>query len=441
MNIIPIKEKINYKNEIVAGVSTFLTMSYVFLLNPILLSKTGIDLSAAFFATTIASFIATLAMGLYAKLPFAVAPAPSITTFFVSYVCLKLGLSWEAALAAVVLSGLFSVVMTKLSIRGKLIESISFPLKIGVLFAISGFLIANGLVQGKIISYSSGVLDIAKFKIDNLISPTAIILYIGFFVTWIFKTKWLKFSGAPILGILVATIFASFYGIISFTKAEISSEMTSATFSADFSLLFDSRFLLAMLMIFIIDFFGGVGKYVGLFTAMGSKSKEIEQKNLNKALYVDGWANVVGGFLGASSLAVFVSSAVGIKSGGKTGFTSVVTAILILFSFFLIPLMGSIPVEATSGVLIYVGLILIPYEEIKSGHNEFKFFDFLISIVAAIISIYTYGIDKAILLVFLVYSLRIILKAKDIKNNFILIISTILLLLAVLFQYYIDSGN
>lgn len=118
---------VNYKVEFSAGLSTFLTLSYVFLLNPILLAKSGMNISAAFFATVISASLATLLMGLWAKLPFAVAPAPSITTFFVSYVCLKLGLSWEAALAAVVLSGLLSIVMTYLSVRGKLIESISAP--------------------------------------------------------------------------------------------------------------------------------------------------------------------------------------------------------------------------------------------------------------------------------------------------------------------------
>ena len=397
--------KPNYLIEFSAGLSTYLTMSYIFLLNPILLSKAGINISAAFFATVFSAFLATLLMRIWAKLPFAVAPVPSITTFFVSFVCLKLGLPWESALLAVVFSGILSIGMTALSVRGKLIDSISKPLSVGVLLAISGFLIANGLVQGKIISFSKGYIDIANWNINILISPTAIVLYTGLFVTLLFRLKWFRFSAAPILGIIVASIVAAAFGIKSNTKAEFSSEMFSSIGHLKFSSLMDSRFIIAMLVFFIIDFFGGVGKYIGLFSAMGSKAKEIENKGMGKALYVDGIGNIIGGFLGASSLAVFVSSAVGIHAGGRTGWTAIFTAILIFLSLFTIPFIGGIPVEATSGILVFVGLILIPYNDLNLKNKIINKIDLIISLVAGLVSFITYGIDKAILIVFIIFRL------------------------------------
>jgi AGZA family xanthine/uracil permease-like MFS transporter len=419
--------------EFVAGLSTYLTLSYIFLLNPILLTKAGINLSAAFFATVVSATLATLLMGLWAKVPFAVAPAPSITTFFVSYVCLKLGLPWQAALAAVVLSGVLSIVMTFLSVRGKLIDSMPPALRVGVLFAVSGFLIANGLTQAKLISYSDGFIDISKLSASLLGSPNAVILCTGLLVTLVFRLKWIKFSGAPLLGILAASITAASFGIKSTSQAEFSTAMFSAALQLDFSALADSRFLIAILVFFIIDFFGGVGKYVGLFAAMGREAERIPPQKIERALYVDGIGNVFGGLLGASSLAVFVSSAVGIVAGGRTGLTALVIAGFMLASLVITPLVGAVPVEATSGILVFVGFLLIPYKDIFSREGSLTRFGLGVCLIAALVSFLTYGIDKAILLVFFIYSI-IIIKNGVKKADIILLVVTALLMGAVLAQ-------
>lgn len=421
----------SFRVEFVAGLSTYLTLSYIFLLNPILLAEAGINLSAAFFATVFSATLATLGMGLWAKVPFAVAPAPSITTFFVSYVCVKLGLPWQAALAAVFLSGLLSIGMTALSVRGKLIDSIPPALRVGVLFAVSGFLIANGLTQAKLISYSEGFIDISKFGLGVLDSPNAIILCTGLLVTLFFQLKWIKFSGAPLLGILAASIAAVMFGIESRTQTELSPAIFSAVNSLDFSALADSHFLIAVLVFFIIDFFGGVGKYVALFAAMGREAQRIPEKSMGRALYVDGIGNMVGGWLGASSLAVFVSSAVGIAAGGRTGLTAIVTAGFMLASFVIIPLVGAIPVVATSGILVFVGFLLI--KDIFKSKAALTRLDIVVCLVAALVSFLTYGIDKAILLVFFVYSV-VIIKNGVKKDDIILLVVTALLIAAVLAQ-------
>lgn len=425
--------KPSFRIEFVAGLSTYLTLSYIFLLNPILLAKAGINLSAAFFATVISATLATLLMGFWAKVPFAVAPAPSLTTFFVSYVCVKMGLHWEAALAAVVLSGLLSIGMTYASLRGRLIDSIPPALSNGVLFAVGGFLIANGLTQANLLSYSQGFVDISKMSVGVLFSSNAIVFCTGLLVTLFFRQKWMKFSGAPLLGILAASIAAAVFGIKTTTQAEFSSAMFSAVGHVDFSPFADPRFFMAMLVFFIIDFFGGVGKYIALFAAMGRGLQQIPEKNMGIALKVDGIGNIFGGLLGASSLAVFVSSAVGIVAGGRTGLTAIVTAGFMFSSLLVMPLVGAIPVEATSGTLVFVGLLLIPFDEIRRKHSTLTRFDVIVCLVASLVAFLTYGIDKAMLLVFVVYLVTVIKRGAR-KDDVILIVTTLLLLAAVVMQ-------
>ena len=425
----------NIRVEFFAGLSTYLTLSYIFFLNPVLLAKTGIDISAAFFATVMSAGISTLIMGLWAKLPFAVAPAPSLTTFFVSYVVLTLGIPWQGALAAVVLSGVLCVFMTFLSVRGKLIASIPLGLKVGVLFAVSGFLLANGLTQAKLMSFSNGFIDISSLSIQTFVSPNLLILCTGLFVTYLFRSRWIRFSGAPLVGIIAASFVAAYFGIKAVSPAEFSPKMFSSFGRLDFSLLCDPRLILSVLVFFIIDFFGGVGKFIGLFTALGDTFEKEEEK-MGRALYVDGIGNVIGGVFGASSLAVFVSSAVGITSGGKTGLTSVFTALFIFASLAFIPLVGSIPVEATSGILVFVAFILLPIPDIVKKISPLHRGDIFLSVCAAAISFFTYGIDKAILFVFLAYSL-VKIKNGLRKSDAIFIVTTVLLLAAVIAEYYV----
>ena len=426
---------VSFQTEFIAGLSTYLTASYVFLLNPILLAKTGIDISAAFFGTVVAAFLATMFMGLWAKVPFAVASAPSITTFFVSYVCLELKLPWQAALAAVVLSGVLSLVMTKLTVRGQLIASIPPALSSAILCAVSGFLIANGLTQAKLISHSNGFLDFDKLSFALLSKPDTLVFCTGLLITLVFRSRWFRFSGAPLLGILAASIVAVFLGIKASTPAGFSRAMFSAVFQLDFKPLFtDWGFVTAVLVFFIIDFFGGVGKYIGLFAAMGQRVDEIPQKNMERALYADGWGNIFGGLLGGSSLAVFVSSAVGISAGGRTGMTAVVTAFFMLASLAIMPLVGAIPVQATSGILVYVGLLLVPWKHLLPNATRLPRLDWLVAVGAALVSFLTYGIDKAMLLGFLVYSI-VIIKRGEIKAHIIMLVVTALLLAAVIAQW------
>ena len=426
--------------EIIGGFGTFLTLSYIFLLNPILLSQAGMPLSAAFFATVLSAALSTLFMAFYARLPFAVAPAPSITTFFVGYVCLTLGIEWQVALAAVVVSGVLSVIMAILAVRAQLISAMPAALKYGILLSLCGFLLGNGLFQAGLVDYSGTIVALGQaFDQIDVLRQHAIILAVGLGLSVVLAMPPFNFRGSPIVGILAATGVASSFGILLDTQTSFSDDMFATFFQADFLGLFSSAAILSIIVIFIIDFFGGVGKFVGLFAAMGVDRHQFRDKELEKSLSVDGVGNMIGGFLGASSLAVFISSAVGIKAGARTGVAAVVVAALMLASFVFIPLVGSIPRQATSGILIYIAFILVPWNQVidafKNKSSEFSKLDFLIGVSAFLISFLSFSIDKSLAVLFVVYSLLMIRKGFKVKHS-IFYITTILLSAAVLFQEF-----
>lgn len=427
-------------NEFTGGLATFLTLSYVFLLNPVLLAKTGMPIEAAFFGTVAASAFSTALMGLYAKAPFAIAPAPSITTFFVGYVCLELGLSWQTALGAVVLSGIVSMLMAQIGAKAGLIKSLPEGLKFGVIFALSGFLIASGLRQAGVIKYENSLI-----AFDNVSSfaelasyPGLMILLVGLLVTVILNLKPFKFRGSPIFGILVATAVAVALGVGAKSPTESFDNMFSAVGAFDFTELLSPSVMLSILILFIIDFFGGVGKFVGLQRMLKSEGIAVSDDKINKALMVDGAGNIVGGFVGASSLAVFISSAVGIKSGARTGLSALFCAFFMLLCLGLIPLVGAIPAEATAGVLVYIGFLLIPWKDVKAaiGSGEsgvLNKVDIALGVIAALVSFISFSIDISLLIIFIGYSMTSLV-ARKFRASLMLYLVTLLLAVAVLMQ-------
>ena len=423
------------KVELIAGFSTFLTMSYILVLNPLLLHKVGINLNSAYTATIITAVISTLIMAFYAKVPFAAAPVPSITTFFVSYVCLELKIPWQSALAAVFLSGILSIIMTKFAIRSKLVNrmSESDTISNGILTALCGFLIATGLKQAHLVDYKYGM--ISSFNLTNY--KEAFILLLGLLTTLILSTKKFKTPAAPLIGILFASLLAMSFGIYSNIDALTSNKSTSSFFQMDFGYFFSNfslELIITVLIFFIIDFFAGIGKFVGLFSAINSSNNQLEnyENKFNKSLYADGFGNLVGATTGASSVAVFVSSAVGISVGGKSGWTAFFIAIFIALSYFLMPIIGSIPTVAISGTLIYIGFLLLPFQQIKK-HSNIRL---IIYLSATLLTFITYNLALGILIVFIANTIQI-LKRGIILNDSMIIIVTVLLSVAVSVKYFI----
>lgn len=453
----------NIKVSALAGLSTYMTMSYIFLLNPVLLQKAGVDISSAFFATILTGFISTLIMGLWAKTPFAVAPVPSITTFFVGYVCLELQLPWEAALAAVFISGIISILAARFYIKEQLVRDPEPRLASGILLTLCVFLCFTGLRQAGIVNYAGDfrVLDFSQLSLDLVLSKNSAILLTGLVFTLIFSTNKFRIQGAPVIGILFATIAAFVLGKGATPDMDYTKNATSSFFALDFGYFFSEyslQFLLAILMFFIIDFFSGVGKYIGLFQAIQNlydSEKNIDKKRelksvaspekLKKSLQVDGIGNIIGSLLGASSVAVFVSSAVGIRTGGikggVNGLTAVFTSIFILISLVFIPFVGAIPVVATTGILIYIGFLLV-HEDRKRKVSEnqkakLDSLDILIIAIACIITALTYSMDFAMTILFTYYAIRLIYEKGLVKENIIFIVTALLLISAVTFKLLI----
>ncbi len=437
---------VNYRVEFIAGLSTYMTMSYIFILNPVLLSQVGISVNAAFFATVIVGVISTLLMGLWAKVPFAAAPVPSITTFFVGYVCLTLGMPWEAALAAVFFSGLLSVLMAALSVKEKLLDNVSTKLSFGILCILCVFLIATGFKQAGLIGYSKGFFDISRIALDSEALKSFSILMTGLVVTLFFAKSRFKLPGAPILGILFATVVAFFLGRTPPSKVseDYYSDISSTLFALDFSYFFETHsidFVIAILIFFVIDFFAGVGKYIGLFGAIkeyrGDTSDPEEKEKFKRSLYVDGIGNIAGSFAGASSVAVYVSSAVGIAAGGKTGLTAVFIAIFMLLSLFFIPFVGAIPVIATTGVLIYIGFLLVSKSTSGASIKELSGVDLGIIGISLIVVFLTYSMDFAMAIVFSYYAFSLYRNSGLARENWIFFATALILSSAVCLKYFV----
>ena len=430
-----------WRVEAFAGLCTYLTMSYIFVLNPSLLAKTGIDVGAAFIATILSAFLFTLLMGLWAKLPYAVAPVPTITTFFVFYVCGKMGLSWEDGLAAVVLSGFLGVLATYLSVRGDLIKDMPEGLKTSIMFAIGGFLIANGLKLSRVVPYSDVGIAFNKFSTASLASPEAKVTLVGFATAAILSLPQFRFRAAPLVGLIFAAILAFKLGI-KFQRPTVNLTAAGSSFFALRPLaMFDpataARFWVAAIILFLVDFYGAIGKFVGLLELTKEAVHLDEDEILKKALYTDSFGTVGSGLLGSASVAVFISSAVGVLAGGTSGRTALWCAGFILISIVLLPIAGAIPAVVNSGILIYIGYVLMPHSRLfKGGRLDVQ--TVVISTISALVSLVTFGIDKGLLIAFAAYCGLILLRREPWRGRgtTYLFVTVVLLAGSVVAQVY-----
>ena len=419
--------------EIVAGISTYLSLAYIFIVNPSILSGAHMNGSAVLFATAIASGLATIAMGIWANLPFAVAPGLEMSGFFVFAVVGALGLSWQDALGTVFWSGVLCVVMTVLPVRQRIIDSIPSGLKINIGVSVGIFVATIGLFLAKILAFHDGLPDLANIHLQALTSVQALIMYSTFAVAFVLGVKPLRFRGSMLVAIVVGALLCRLFAITSDQTARFSSDMFLAVGQAHiFSVLANPHFAMVTLVFFIVDFYGGIGKFIGL-TAATSIQSQGKIPNIGRALYVDGFATIGGSLLGTSSLIAFVESSVGIAAGGRTGITAIVCGILMLASLLFTPLVGLVPTAATSGVLLYVGWLLLPIKQFRQEPDLFGAFDLVIAVVMAVLTLVTFALDKSLLVGFVLYTGREVLTRR--RFDPFLITTTLILALSVVVQY------
>jgi adenine/guanine/hypoxanthine permease len=343
-----------------------------------------------------------------------------------------MGLTWQQALGTVFWSGILCIVFTWLPVRQKIIESIPDKLKVSIAFSVGIFVMTIGLFLAKIVIFDKGIVQWSALSAENLASDKAIVLYFGLTVATILGFKKLNFPGGMLVAIIASTILCKFLGITVTRPAALSTEMFSAVLQLDLLSVFDPRFLAVLIIFFIIDFYGSIGKFIGLTAATNLQSKG-EVKNIDKALYVDGGGTVLGSLVGTSSIITYVESAVGIASGGRTGIVAIVCGTLMLASIAFTPLVGLVPVEATAGILAYVGWLLLPRDQVKASHIQFDRFDWAIAIGMGVLTFATFSLDKPLLLGFWAYQLKSMRERH--ATNWYLLTAALALTVAVIAQH------
>jgi adenine/guanine/hypoxanthine permease len=419
----------NFKTEVVAGLSSYLSLAYIFIVNPAILSQAGIDISAVMFATVIASGLSTILMGLWARLPFVLAPGLEMNGFFTFVVVGTLGLTWQQGLGAVFWSGVLCLICTYIPIRQRIIDGIPHGLKIGIATCVGVFVFTIGLFLSGIVTFDKGL----PTGIGNLWSAKAQTLYLGLALTLLLVRK-LKISIGFLIAIIIAAVFARYFGIKPDKIAEISPAMFSAVFKLDPAYVFTSLSAISvMFILFLIDFYGSIAKFIGLTATTNLTDRDGNMIDMKKALGVDSVGAMGGALVGTSNIIAYVESAVGIAIGGRTGLTAIVAGILMLFSIVFTPLVSMVPVEATAGILCYVGYLLLPKRADIEGR-----FDIVVMASMGLVTFITFGLDKAMLLGFALYALRPLWNREE-KFNIYTTVSAIFLAIIVLGRYHYEQ--
>lgn len=367
----------NIRTEVVAGVTTFMTMAYILAVNPSILSASGMDAQAVLIATAIASFIGTICMALLANYPFALAPGLGLNAYFAYTVCGSMGYSWQIALFAVFVEGLIFIVLSLTNVREAIFNAIPLQLKKGVSVGIGLFIAFIGLQNaGIVVNNDSTLVSIVDFTADFHTSGiSALLAVIGIFIIAVLYVK--KVKGAILIGIFatwilgiicqltglyVVTPDAGYYSLIpawsSFNLGAISS-VFGQCFKADFSSLRAFDFVAIVCAFLFVDIFDTLGTLIGCATKADMLDKEGKLPRIKEALLADAIATTAGAVLGTSTTTTFVESSAGVAEGGRTGLSSVVTGLLFLLAVFLSPIFITIPSFATAPALLFVGFLMI----------------------------------------------------------------------------------
>ncbi|MCR5622253.1 MAG: NCS2 family permease [Treponema sp.] len=343
--------------EVVAGLTTFLAMSYILAVNPGILSASGMPWGSVFTATAISSAIATLVMALCANLPVALAPGLGLNAFFTYTVVLGMGCSWQFALTAVLLEGILFIVLSLVGIREAIIRSIPAGLRKAVAVGIGLFITLIGLANAGIVGTDTGTL--IGFESFTSNHATAIVAALGLVITIVLFV--LKVPGAILLGIVITTIIGIPFGVTSIPDGwkPFSSPEAPLLFKFEWQNVLTLKFFVVFFTFLFTDMFDTIGTLMGVAEQAGLKDKDGNIVNAKQALLSDAIGTVAGACLGTSTVTSFVESTSGVAAGGRTGLSSAVTALLFLVALFLSPLFALVPSAATAPALIFVGYLMM----------------------------------------------------------------------------------
>ncbi|MGL5677767.1 MAG: NCS2 family permease [Cellulosilyticaceae bacterium] len=356
----------NVRTEFVAGMTTFMTMAYILIVNPSILAAAGMDQGAVFTATAVSAIVATLLMGLYAKLPFAQAPGMGLNAYFAYTVVIAMGYSFEFALTAVLLEGLIFILLTVFNVREAIIDAIPTSIKQAIAVGIGLFIALIGLEgAGVIIHPQDGGTIVA---LGNIVSGAGLLTIIGIVLTSILLARQVK--GALFIGMLATAAIGIPMGVIDLPTQLMSMppSLAPTLFKFEFHNIFTIDMLVVLFTLLFMDMFDTIGTLVGVATKAKMLDAEGKVPNVKKALFADAIGTTVGACLGTSTVSTFVESASGVAEGGRTGLTAVATAMMFGVALFFSPVFGVITPAVTASALVLVGLFMI--EPIKAINLE-----------------------------------------------------------------------
>ena len=391
-------QKHNVRTEIIAGITTFLTMAYILAVNPSIfsaLADQGMPTNAVFTATALAAIIGTLVMALYAKKPFALAPGMGLNAFFVYTVCLTMGYSWQFALTAILLEGIIFIILSVTKVRDLIVKAIPDTLKKAIGAGIGLYIAFIGLQNAGIIVNDDATL----VTLGDLTTANSVLFTIGLLLTSILVV--LKVKGGVLIGILATTLIGIPFGIthldgIISTPASIAPVFMKFEWSQIFTL----DMLIVVLTFLCIDMFDTIGTVVGVAEKANMIDKDSKVESFDKIFLSDAIATTAGACLGSSTTTTYIESASGVTEGGRTGLTSFTVVVCFVLALFFSPLFLAIPSAATGAVLVVVGVMMMsPIREIDwSDYSEA-----IPAFITATMMPLTYSIAHGILLGIIVY--------------------------------------
>ena len=358
------KNNTNVKTEVVAGITTFMTMAYILIVNPLILSAAGMDQGAVFTATALSALVATLIMGLYAKLPFAQAPGMGLNAFFAFTVVLGMGYSYQFALTAVFLEGIIFILLTLFNVREAIVDSIPANIKKAISVGIGLFIALIGLEGAGIIVHPQDGGTIVA--LGDITSGTALLAIIGILITGILLVR--KVKGALFIGMLITAVVGIPMGVtpVPTNIVSVPPSISSVFLQFEWSNIFSIDMLIVLFTLLFMDMFDTIGTLVGVATKAKMLDENGKVPNIKKALFADAVGTTFGACVGTSTVSTFVESASGVAEGGRTGLTAVTTGIMFALALFFSPVFASITSAVTCSALVLVGLFMIePIKEIE----------------------------------------------------------------------------
>ena len=409
------------KTEILAGLTTFMTMAYILAVNPDILSATGMDKNALFTATALSAMAATLVMALVARLPFALAPGMGLNAFFAFTVVLGMGYTWQFALTAVFIEGIIFLILTAFNIRELIVNAIPLSLKHAVSAGIGLFIAFIGLQNAGVVINNDATL----VGLGDMGSPAVLVALGGIVLTAVLLA--LKVKGALLIGIFTATVAGIPFGVTQIPEGNLVDAPPSLSpifFQFDFSQIFTIDMLIVLFTFLFVDMFDTVGTLVGVSDKAGMLTKDGKVPRAKQALFADSIGTTLGAIFGTSTVTTYVESASGVAEGGKTGLTSLTTAGLFLVALFFAPLFTMVPPAATAAALVLVGFFMMS-PILKINFDDFT--EAIPAFVTIIMMPLTYSIAEGIVFGMLSYVFLKILTGKFRD------ISVVMIILAALF--------